>query len=242
MSRLPIEVTVTAPVWNEVDSLGPLVERVRTAMEKTGRRWELLLVDDGSTDGSFEEMKRLAASDPRVRYVRFQKNCGQTAAFAAGFREARGEIVVTIDADLQNDPADIPALLAKMSEADVVNGFRIGRQDSPWRLVQSRVANAVRNGFLGDSVRDVGCSLRAMRRSFVLRVPVFRGMHRFLPTLLRWEGARVSEVPVRHHARERGYSKYGMWDRLSASLPDLLAVKWMRSRRVDYVVAERSEP
>jgi glycosyltransferase involved in cell wall biosynthesis len=169
-----------------------------------------------------------------MRVLRFVENRGQSAALDAGFRAARGAVIAMIDADLQNDPADLPRLLAALDRADVVNGIRVGRRD-PWlRRISSRVANAFRNWATQDHVTDVGCSLRVMRAGFVRRVKLYRGMHRFLPTLLRMEGARVIEVPVNHRPRRRGRSKYGIANRLRVALGDLLAVRWMQRRRLDY--------
>lgn len=177
-----------------------------------------------------------------MRVLRFTENCGQSAALDAGFRAARGAVIATIDADLQNDPADLPRLLAALERADVVNGIRVGRQD-PWlRRASSRVANAFRNWATGDHVTDVGCSLRVMRVEFLRRVKLYRGMHRFLPTLLRMEGARVIELPVSHRPRRRGRSKYGIANRLWVALTDLLAVCWMQRRRLDYRLREDEDP
>jgi glycosyltransferase involved in cell wall biosynthesis len=189
-------------------------------------------VDDGSRDGSAEVLASLAARDPRVRVLRFAENAGQTAAFAAGFEAARGEVIATLDADLQNDPADLPRLLAALDGADVVNGVRVGRRDGLVRRASSRIANAFRNWVTHESVTDVGCSLRVMRASYLRRLPLFRGMHRFLPTLLRLEGARVIELPVRHRPRRHGRSKYGIANRLFVGIADTLAVRWMQSRRL----------
>jgi glycosyltransferase involved in cell wall biosynthesis len=191
-------------------------------------------VDDGSRDGSGDVLLALAKRDERVRVVRFARNCGQSAALDAGFRAARGELIATLDADLQNDPADLPRLLAALDRADVVNGVRVGRQDGFLRRLSSRIGNGFRNWLTHESVSDVGCSLRVMRASYLRRVKLHRGMHRFLPTLLRMEGARVVELPVRHRPRHRGRSKYGIANRLFVGLADTFAVRWMQGRRLDY--------
>jgi len=169
-----------------------------------------------------------------VRVIALDGRHGQTAALDAGFRAVRGEVTVTLDADLQNDPADIPSLLAWLDRADVVNGVRQRRRDSVVRRLSSRIANGVRNRVTGEAVTDVGCSLRVMRSEYLRRVKLFRGMHRFLPTLLRMEGARVVEVPVAHRARRYGASKYGIRDRLWVGLTDLAAVRWMQARALRY--------
>jgi len=183
-------------------------------------------------------MRELAAEDPRVRVGALDGNHGQSAALDAGFRRARGEVLATLDADLQNDPADLPRLLTALDRADVVNGVRQGRLDGWVRRVSSRIANRFRNWATGDAVTDVGCSLRVMRAEYVRRVKLFRGLHRFLPTLLRMEGARVTELPVSHRPRVHGRSKYGIGNRLFAGLHDVFAVRWMQSRVLRYRVVE----
>jgi glycosyltransferase involved in cell wall biosynthesis len=220
------------PVYDERDNLEPLQKELEHALGGVPGGVEFVYVDDGSGDGSAEVLASLAARDPRVRVLRLAENSGQTAAFAAGFEAARGEVIATLDADLQNDPADLPRLLAALDGADVVNGVRVGRQDGFVRKASSRVANGFRNWATRESVTDVGCSLRVMRASYVKRTKLFRGMHRFLPTLLRLEGARVVELPVRHRPRRHGRSKYGIGNRLFVGLADVFAVRWMQKRRL----------
>jgi glycosyltransferase involved in cell wall biosynthesis len=223
---------VVVPVFDERDNLEPLQKELEAALVGVGGGVEFVYVDDGSRDGSAEVLAGLAARDPRVRVLRFAENAGQTAAFAAGFEAARGEVVATLDADLQNDPADLPSLLAALDRADVVNGVRQGRRDGFVRKASSRIANGFRNWATRESVTDVGCSLRVMRASFLRRVKLYRGMHRFLPTLLRMEGARVVELPVRHRPRRHGRSKYGIANRLFVGLEDVFAVRWMQKRQL----------
>ena len=234
--------SVVVPVRDEEASLEPLHRELDAALASVAGGSELLFVDDGSRDASLARLLDIAQKDPRVRVLELDGRYGQTAALDAGFHAARGEVVVTLDADLQNDPAEIPKLLARLDDADVVNGVRTERRDDWLRRASSRIANAVRNRATRESVTDVGCSLRAMRVEYLRRVKLYRGMHRFLPTLLRLEGARVVEVPVSHRPRRHGASKYGIRDRLWAGLADLLAVRWMQSRALRYGVRERDDP
>jgi glycosyltransferase involved in cell wall biosynthesis len=214
-------------------------------MQALGRPYEVLLIDDGSTDGSFAAMIRLASDDPAVRVIRQARNAGQSAALEAGFRHARGAIVVTLDADLQNDPADIPLLLARLEDAeaacDVVCGVRVSRRDGWVRRLSSGIANAVRNRLTHESVADVGCTLRACRAEYLRRIPVWKGMHRFLPTLLRMEGARIAEVDVSHRPRRFGKPKYNIRNRLWRASADLLGVRWLQARWIDRRLAEEVE-
>jgi dolichol-phosphate mannosyltransferase len=228
--------SLVIPLFNEAENLPVLAGEIRSALEPLGDSWESLFVDDGSTDGSLDVLRRLAAADRTIRILRHRQNAGQSAALIAGFRAARGAIVVTLDADLQNDPADIPALLARLgrsaevSDCDAVSGVRRNRQDTWVRRVSSRVANGVRNWATDEQVSDVGCSLKAYRREVLEGLPMFSGMHRFLPTLVRWNGARLAEIPVHHRPRLHGTAKYGIGNRLFRALADLMAVRWMRTR------------
>lgn len=235
------ELSLVLPVYNEEESLRPLHDEVREALAPLGRPWEVIYVDDGSTDGSPAVLDEIARREPEVRVLRIRRNSGQTAAFDAGFRAARGAVIVTLDSDGQNPPENIPRLLEAMAEgADAAVGYRVGRADSAWRKVQSRIANGIRNRLSGETIRDTGCSLKAFRAEQLQAIPLFDGMHRFLPTLARLEGARrIVEVPVTHRPRERGVSKYGMWNRAFRSFVDLLAVRWMRKRHLDYEVDPR---
>ena len=234
MAGAPPFLSVVVPLRDEAESLEPLHRELDAALAGVSGGVELIFVDDGSRDDSLARLRGIAAKDARVRVIALDASHGQTAALDAGFRAARGEITVTLDADLQNDPADIPALLAWLDRADVVNGVRRGRRDPALRRLSSRIANGVRNRVTRESVTDVGCSLRAMRTEYLRRVKLFRGMHRFLPTLLRMEGARVVEVPVSHRPRRYGASKYGIGNRLWVGLADLAAVRWMQSRALRY--------
>ncbi len=230
------DISAVVPAYNEVESLPPLLAELRAALDATGRSWELVMVDDGSTDGTRELLEREAAKDARLRSLVLEKNAGQSAALAAGLVRARGEIVVTMDADLQNDPADLPRLLAALENADVVSGIRDQRQDSWVRLVSSRIANATRRAVLGDPVTDIGCSFKAYRREVLADLPMFVGVHRFLPALCVFRGARFAEVRLRHRARVHGVSKYGVGNRLWRGLADLVGVNWLKTRLVRYKV------
>lgn len=234
-------VSIVIPVFDEVEALPALLAELQTTLDALAIEYEILFVDDGSSDGSGEWLDSIAARDLRVRTLHFRRNSGQSAAFAAGFQSARGEYIVTLDADGQNPPQEIPSLLEPLlsGQADLVAGYRIGRQDNGWRRLQSRIANAVRNRLTGETIRDTGCSLKAFRREFVVGIPMYRGMHRFLPTLCRLEGAkRVIEVAVSHRPRTTGSSKYGMWNRALGGFADLLAVRWMQRRWLRYEVRD----
>src|SRR5690242_20692563 len=238
----PVEVSLVVPVYNERENLPILVGEIRRALAdgEGGSRYEIVAVDDGSTDGSLEVLKALKRDHPEIHIVAFAERAGQTAAFAAGFRAARGRVIVTLDADLQNDPADIPALVAELerSGAAAVAGYRVDRHDSGWKRLQSRIANGVRNRLNHETIRDTGCSLKAFRAEALRAVPLFNGMHRFLPTLVRMRGGRVTEVPVHHRPRRFGKTKYGMWNRVFRALVDALAVRWMQRRALRYQVRE----
>jgi len=236
----PVEVTVVAPVFNERENLKPLVDELVAVLRPARLSFEILLVDDGSRDGSAEEIEALAALHPEVRGLHFEKNSGQTAAFDAGFKNARGAVVVTIDADLQNDPRDIPALLRALEGHDAAIGFRAERRDSTVRRFSSKIANAVRNRLSGDDIIDTGCSLKAFRSEALREIKLWNGMHRFLPTLVKLEGRSVVQIPVNHRPRLMGTSKYGVWNRVFRSSADLFAVRWMKSRRLGYRVLPRT--
>lgn len=233
-----IELSLVIPAYDEEQSIEACVREAAAMLAGLGKTHEIVVVDDGSADGTFERLRALKASVPALRALRFARHRGQTAAMAAGLAASRGETIVTMDADMQNDPADIPRLLAKMDEWDVVCGVRAGRQDDFVRRASSRVANAVRNRLTHESIRDVGCTLRAMRGDYARRVKLFEGMHRFLPTLLKLEGARVVEIPVSHRPRTKGANKYGVGNRLFRALRDLFAVRWMQSRYIRYEIEE----
>jgi len=220
----PPRISVVVPVFDEEPNLAPLVAEIGAAL--AGFDYELLVVDDGSRDATATTLARLATQEPRLRPLRHDRNYGQSAALATGFAAARGELLVTLDGDLQNDPADAPLLLAELDRGfDVVSGVRRRRQDSWVRKVSSRIANGVRRRVLDDGITDVGCSLKAYRTRVVKRLPPFAGMHRFLPALARMEGARITELPVAHRPRRFGKSKYNISNRLWRGIAD----SWTRS-------------
>jgi dolichol-phosphate mannosyltransferase len=230
--------SVVIPLRDELDSLDALHRELDAALAGVAGGVELVFVDDGSRDGSLERLLEISEKDPRVRVLSLQGRQGQSAALDAGFRAVRGEITATLDADLQNDPADLTRLLACLDHADVVGGIRSPRRSGRRRRLASWIANRLRNAATGESVTDVGCSLRVMRTEYLRRIKLYRGMHRFLPTLLHFEGARLAELPVTHRPRRYGRSKYGILDRLLPAAVDLLAVRWMKTRRFDYEVKE----
>ncbi|HVO77043.1 MAG TPA: glycosyltransferase family 2 protein [Candidatus Bathyarchaeia archaeon] len=238
MNDAEIGLSLVIPAYNEEQAIEECVREADGVLARLGRRYEIIVVDDGSTDTTFERLRSLKTSVPSLRAVRFSLHRGQTTAMAAGFERARGAIVVTMDGDMQNDPADIPHLLDMMGEWDVVCGVREHRRDGFVRRASSAVANVVRNRLTAEDIRDVGCTLRAYRASYLRRLKLFEGMHRFLPTLLKLEGARVVEVSVRHRARTKGTNKYGIANRLFIGLRDLFAVRWMKSRYIRYEIKE----
>jgi len=233
-----MELSVVIPVYNEEANLLPLMEELKGVLEGMGREYEVIFVDDGSTDGSASVLREMASRDTRVKVIRFRRNCGQTAAFDAGFKAAQGKVIVTMDADLQNDPKDIPLLLERIGEYDLVAGWRHRRKD-PWlKVISSKIANSIRNWVLREEIRDTGCSLKAFRRECLQGIKLFEGMHRFFPTLLRMEGFRVLEVKVNHRHRRFGRTKYNIRNRIWRALVDLLAVRWMKRRHLDYEIEE----
>jgi dolichol-phosphate mannosyltransferase len=232
--------SICVPVYNEAENLPLLHEAIRKAVDPNGIDAEIILVDDGSKDGSWQVIESLVAKDPRVRGLKFKHNCGETAASDAGLRAARGTYVMTMDADLQNDPADIPQFLKTLGEGwDCVCGTRVatrGKGDNFVRVASSRIANWVRNKLSDEQISDAGCTYRAFRRDCVGKLKLYRGLHRFIPTLLKMEGFTVTEIPVTNNPRLHGESKYGVWNRLFKSFRDLLAIRWMKSRLLGYEV------
>lgn len=232
------KISVVVPVYNEEGTIKPLLDGILKSMDKVGEDYEVLFVNDGSTDSSGNLLNEISANDNRVRIINFDRNNGLTAALDAGFKSVYGEIVVTLDADLQNDPADIPLLLEKIKDYDMVCGWRHNRDD-PWiKLISSKVANAIRNRLSNEDVRDTGCTLKAYRSECLKEIKLYEGLHRFLPTLFKMEGFSVAEVKVRHNARRSGESKFNVSNRIFRSFYDLLAIMWMKKRHLKYKITK----
>lgn len=224
------QLSVVVPIFNEAENIALLYERVSAVLEQLGQPYEIIAVDDGSRDGSFVLLRDLAARDARLRVVRLRRNFGQTAAFTAGFARARGDVIITIDADLQNDPADIPQLLAGLEQGnDVVSGWRKDRQDAFWsRTFPSRIANRLISWATGVALHDYGCSLKVYRREVLQNIQLYGELHRFIPAIASWQGVSVAEMPVHHAPRHAGTSKYGIGRTLRVVL-DLLTVRFLLS-------------
>ena len=232
------EISIVIPVYNERENLILLDEQITKHMQPLNKEYEVVLVDDGSKDGSAELIRILKNDNARLRLIRFGHNHGQTAAFSAGFDKARGDTIVTMDADLQNSPADIPLLLEAIKEYDVVCGWRYKRND-PWiRKISSKIANTVRNSLSEETIADTGCSLKAFRRKCIENIKLYNGMHRFFPTLMKMEGFSVTQIKVGHYPRIHGHSKYNIRNRLLTSFKDLLAIRWMKKRQIKYDIVE----
>jgi dolichol-phosphate mannosyltransferase len=227
-------VSVVVPLFNEEKNVPILQSELRAAL--SGLDHEIVFVDDGSVDRTVEQIE----TAPNIRVIRFEKNTGQSAAIYAGLQAARGATAVLIDGDLQNDPGDIPRLLAEIARgADVVCGYRVKRKDTILKRLSSRVANTVRSRFTKDGVRDTGCTLKAMRRECVSALVPFKGMHRFIPALIKGAGYRLVEVPVNHRPRRFGESKYGLGNRALRATIDMFGVRWLLARRLNHKIRDR---
>jgi dolichol-phosphate mannosyltransferase len=233
-----IDISIVAPVYNEEENLPILVAQLVDVLKPLGKSYEMIFVDDASTDRSRSLLKEMISRYPQIRVLGFKKNCGETAAGAAGLKAARGDVVITIDADLQNDPKDIPMLLDCLKTYDMVTGWRQKRDDSWVKRITSKIANRIRNTLSGETIRDSGCTYRAYKRECLENIKLYKGMHRFMPTLVKMEGFRVIEVPIAHHPRQFGVSKYTTWNRMWRAFVDLLAVRWMKSRHIRYEIEE----
>ncbi len=242
LSPAPPILSLVIPCYNEEENLRPLIAAIRQAVDLLNLPYEIVITDDCSRDGSWKVLKELASADPRVRVQRFAFNCGESAASWAGLKAARGKCLVTLDADLQNDPKELPKFLEALKQYDCVCGTRVDSRrkgDNFVRIASSRIANWVRNKLSGEQISDAGCTYRAFRRECIENLKFFKGMHRFLPTLFKIEGFTVTEIAVTNNPRFAGQSHYGVWNRLFASFYDLLAVRWMKKRMFRYQVAER---
>ena len=234
--------SIVLPCYNEEGNLRPLFKAVHEALDALHLSYEIIVTDDGSTDASWATLKECAARDPLLRAQRLSRNCGQSAALWAGIQAARGRCIITLDSDLQNDPRDVPAFLRALENFDCVCGSRVAArsQGDNWlRIASSRIANKVRNKLSGEDIQDAGCTYRAFKPECVAGLKFFKGMHRFLPTLIKMEGFTVTEIPISHHPRAAGQTHYGVWNRLFASFYDLLAVRWMKKRMFRYDIAEK---
>lgn len=231
---MAITYSVIIPLKNEEGNIIELIDELEPIMKKIGAPWELLCIDDGSTDNTLKILTQLASSKNYMRVLTFDRNYGQSSAFDAGFKNARGEWVISLDGDRQNDPADIPKLIAASSDGDLICGYRMNRRD-PWhKKITSRLANLIRGRLCRDQVRDTGCSLKLYRTSCLRHIKMYQGMHRFLPALFKIEGYRVCEVPVNHRERVKGKTKYSLFNRSFNTIADMLAVRWMWKRRLGY--------
>lgn len=242
MSQPQPELSMVIPCYNEQENLRALLAAIRAAADPLPLAYEVVITDDCSRDKSWEILKELAAEDRRVRAQRLAFNCGESAASWAGMKAARGKYIVTLDADLQNDPKDLPKFLEALKQYDCVCGTRVkarGAGDNFVRVASSRIANWVRNKLSGEQITDAGCTYRAFKRECIGNLKFFKGMHRFLPTLFKIEGYTVTEIEVTNNPRLAGQSHYGVWNRLFASFYDLLAVRWMKRRMFRYEIAER---
>ena len=229
---MPADISIIVPVFDEQDNILPLAREVARALDNEPREFELVFVDDGSRDGTWEKIQEARRLDARVRGVRHARNSGQSAALWTGIQATRGGVIATLDGDLQNDPSDLPKLLAELGPVNFVCGVRVNRQDGWLRRVSSRIARRARKTALGADFQDTGCSLRAFKRSTLDGVFPFNGWHRFLPILVRGNGVTAKEIPVNHRPRVAGVSKYGVWNRLGRGIFDLIGVAWYQKRRL----------
>ena len=234
--------SICVPVYNEVDNVPLLHQAIIDVVGPANIPTEIIFVDDGSKDKSWDAIQNVVKKDPRGRGEKFAFNCGETAASDAGMRHARGKYVMTMDADLQNDPKDIPAFIKAMEQpgVDCVCGTRVATRsqgDNFIRVASSRTANWVRNALSQENISDAGCTYRCFKRECVDKLKLYRGLHRFIPTLLKMEGYNIVEVAVTNNPRIHGESKYGVWNRLFKSFHDLLAIRWMKTRILGYKVA-----
>jgi glycosyltransferase involved in cell wall biosynthesis len=241
-SKSPLLLSIVVPCYNEEGNLRPLTKAIIAAVDPRRIDFEIVITDDCSRDNSWNVLKELAASDKRIRVQRFEKNAGQSAALWAGLKSAEGRYLATLDSDLQNDPSELPKFLAALEKYDCVCGSRIESRrqgDSFLRIISSRIANGVRNSLSGETISDSGCCYRAFKRECIADLKFFKGMHRFMPTLIKMEGFSVTEIPISTNPRFAGKTNYGVWNRVFASFYDLLAVRWMKKRMFRYKIAER---
>ena len=229
------DISIIVPVYNEAENILPLTQEVFAALRDESRSFDLVFVDDGSTDQTWERIREARRKYPCVRGLRHRRNSGQSAALWTGLQAVMAPVIATLDGDLQNDPADLPKLLAELRDCDLVCGIRINRQDNWVRRLSSRVASWARKTVLGVDFSDTGCAFRVFKRSALEGVFAFNGLHRFLPVLVHAGGGKAKEIPIRHRPRVAGVSKYGIWNRLGRGLLDLFAIAWYQKRRLGKV-------
>lgn len=232
------KISYVLPVFDEEENIIPLYEEVKKVSAKIGAEYEILFIDDCSRDNSLQVIKDLAEKDSVVKYVAFEKNAGQSAALYSGFQNASGDVIITMDADLQVDPADLPDMLKHYGEFDMVNGWRHDRKDTFAKRIGSKIGNSIRNSVIKEDIHDTGCSLKIMRAVMLKRIKMFKGLHRFLPALMRLEGAKVKEVKVSHRPRIHGVSKYTNLKRAKEAIYDLICVRWMQKRHLNIQIRE----
>jgi dolichol-phosphate mannosyltransferase len=230
--------SVVIPIKNEEENIKELVQEIEPVMEQLRQTWELICIDDGSTDRSLLILQDLCKQKPHMRILSFSRNFGQSAAFSAGFKAARGEVIITLDGDRQNDPADIPKLTAAIADCDLVVGWRVNRKDGWQKRMISRISNWIRSRLCRDGIHDTGCSLKVYRRDALTSIKMYRGMHRFLPALFKIEGFRVKEIPVNHRERSKGSTKYHFFNRSFGPIVDMFVVNWMRHRSLNPQIRE----
>jgi dolichol-phosphate mannosyltransferase len=234
--------SVVIPLKNEEENIQELLEELAPIIRALEKPWELICIDDGSTDKTRQKLCTLRKEYPEMRLLVFDQNYGQSSAFDAGFRAAKGDFVITLDGDRQNDPRDIPKLLQAMENADLVCGRRVNRKDTILKKLTSLLANAVRSRMCHDGVQDTGCSLKVYRSSSLKKIKMYNGMHRFLPALFINEGFTIKEISVNHRERSKGHTKYNFFNRSFNTVADMLAVRWMHKRQLKYQLVEDQAP
>ena len=230
--------SVVIPLKNEAGNIGELIQELEPVMQNLGKPWELICIDDGSTDETEKILSELSKKKSYLRFLSFNRNYGQSSAFDAGFKASKGEFIITLDGDGQNDPKDIPNLIQLLPGCDLVCGMRLNRKDTLIKRITSKTANFVRNWLINDGVQDTGCSLKIYRKKCLDQIKLFQGMHRFLPALFKIEGFKVDQIPVNHRERLRGKSNYNFFNRSFNTISDLLAVRWMKKRHLHYKIKD----
>jgi len=233
-----LKISFVVPIYNEEENISKLVQEILAVAPEISSDYEILLVDDCSTDGGLELIRNLAEQNQKIRPLALARNSGQSAALSAGFQAATGEVIITMDADLQNDPADLRQMINHYGDYDMVNGWRFDRQDTLSKKIASKIGNGFRNWITKETIHDTGCSLKIMNAAMLKRIHIYKGLHRFLPTLMRMEGARIIEVKVNHRQRQFGESKYTNLRRGIEGFYDVIAVRWMQQRYLKIEIKE----